>query len=89
MTKFGEINSSSNMNAMLVSVGTATLSGGSVTVNNSSVAADSLIVAFPQNGILNFGFLNCSTRNPGVSFTIQSSNILDARTVAYFIFQPV
>jgi len=63
--------------------GTANLSLGSVVVNDSRVTADSEIFLTAQNGTLNLGAINVSARTPGTSFTITSSNVLDARKVAW------
>lgn len=69
-------------------MGIATLASGTITIANSSITANSRIFLTPQSGILNVGAVWVSSRVAGVSFTIMSLNILDARTVAYQIFEP-
>lgn len=65
--------------------GFATLVGGTVTVPNTSVSTTSKIFLTAQSGTLNTGDVSVSTRVNGVSFTITSLNILDARQIAYLI----
>lgn len=69
--------------------GVATLSLGSVVVSNTSVTANSRIQCTAQAGTLNIGAVAVTERTPGTSFTINSSNVLDARQVAYIITEPV
>lgn len=68
--------------------GVATLSGGTVVVANASVTANSRIFCCAQSGTTTLGALGVSARTPGTSFTILSSDPLDARVVAYEIFEP-
>lgn len=68
------------------SSGTATLSGGTVTVNDVKATTGALIILTAQSGTLNLGSIGVSTRVDGVSFTMLSTNVLDARTVGYLIF---
>lgn len=57
-----------------------TLSGGTVTVSDPLIQATSA-VSPTGLGILNLGTLTV-TINPGVGYTIKSSNILDARNLS-------
>lgn len=68
--------------------GSATLSGGTATVSTAAVTANSLIFLTAQSGTLNLGFLYITTRTAGVSFVVNSSNVLDARTFAWFLVEP-
>lgn len=68
--------------------GTATLVGGTVTVNNAAVAANSRIMLTSQVDGGTVGFLRVSGRSNGVSFTISSSSALDTSTVAWLIINP-
>ncbi|OHD21349.1 MAG: hypothetical protein A2Y38_16575 [Spirochaetes bacterium GWB1_59_5] len=68
--------------------GTATLSGGSVVVSNTSVTANSRIFLTGQVDGGTPGWLRVSARTAGASFTITSSSGTDASTVAYEIFEP-
>lgn len=65
-------------------VGKATLSGGTVTVNNSSITAGSIIFITGQS-CTNCGTYRISAKSVGTSFTITSTNASDASTVAYLI----
>lgn len=68
-------------------MGEATLVGGTVTVANTSVTANSLIFMSVHTqggtqGILSY------TRSTGVSFTINSTNAADTSTVIWMIVEP-
>jgi len=68
------------------SAGTGTLSGGTATINTTAVTADSLIFLTDTNsGIVNLGVLTVSAISAGTSFTVKSSNALDASTFNWFI----
>lgn len=70
------------------SMGVATLVGGTVTVSNTRVTANSRIFLTPQAGSTNLGGVSVSARNAGADFTILSTNILDVRVIAYEIKEP-
>lgn len=65
--------------------GVVTLSGGTVTVSNTSVTANSRIQLTAQEGGTLSGNLRVSARNPGTGFTITSTNGGDTANVAYWI----
>lgn len=69
-------------------MGTVNLVGGTATVANSSVAANSRIILTSQADSGITGYLRVSTRVAGTSFTIQSSSASDTSTVAWLIFDP-
>ncbi|MCX5598433.1 right-handed parallel beta-helix repeat-containing protein [Streptomyces phaeochromogenes] len=66
----------------------ATLVGGTVTVANTSVTATSEIFAFCQTPGGTPGWLRCSARVVGTSFTILSSSGTDTSVIAWQIFEP-
>ena len=70
-------------------MGTATLAAGTVTVNPTAVTANSRIF-FDINGgtLTNLGVHYESARTAGTSFTISSSNVLDASTIAWMLVEP-
>lgn len=68
--------------------GVATLVGGTVTVGNTNIAANSRIFLTSQVDGGTPGWLRVSGRTNGTSFTITSSSVLDTSTVAYEIFAP-
>lgn len=69
--------------------GTAVLdTGGTVTVAITNVTASTIVILTPQDGTLNVGSVWVSARVAGTSFTIKSSNTLDARTVAFLLVEP-
>lgn len=71
-------------------VGTATLSAGTVTVSTNKVTANSIIMISDQGGsITNLGIIYISAKTAGTSFVITSSNILDASTVGWWILEPL
>ncbi len=63
--------------------GSATLSGGTVTVADTSITANSVISMMPV-GVTNAGFLGV-TLTAGTGFVITSSGGSDARVVKYSI----
>jgi len=72
----------------LAASGMATLSLGTVVVGYVAVTAVTRILVTPQAGTINLGGVSVSARTPGVSFTLLSTNPLDARDVAWFAFEP-
>lgn len=68
--------------------GTAVLVGGTVTVSDTSVTADSRILLTSQVDGGTVGFLRVSARTAGTSFVITSSSATDTSTVAYEINEP-
>lgn len=66
----------------------AAMVGGTVTVPNASVTANSRIILTRQAGGANPGAVYESARVAGTSFTITSTNAADTGTVAYQIFEP-
>lgn len=67
--------------------GIATLAGGTVTVANTSVTANSRIMLTTQAPGGTVGAVYISARTPGTSFTITSTSSADTSTVAYEIFE--
>lgn len=85
-TTNASIRISTGTNAIM---GTAVLSGGTVVVNTTKVTANSIIILTVQGGTLtNIGSEYVSARTAGTSFTISSSNVLDASTVGWLILEP-
>jgi len=70
-------------------VGRAVLVGGTVTVLDSKITNKSNIYILSQINGGTPGFLRCSARVEGVSFTVLSSNGADTSTFAYLILEPV
>lgn len=68
------------------SAGLAKLVGGTLTVNTNKVTASSLIFLTNQTSVT--GFPAVTTRTPGVSFKITSSDGADTGSVAWFIVEP-
>jgi hypothetical protein len=66
----------------------ATLVAGTVTINNTSITANSRVFAFCQTPGGTPGFLRCSARSAGVSYTILSSSGTDTSTIAVLITEP-
>jgi hypothetical protein len=67
--------------------GTATLVGGTTTVNTSKVRADSIILLTHQNNSGTPGFLSVTARTPGTSFVITSGSGSDTSSVGWFIVE--
>jgi hypothetical protein len=70
-------------------MGTAVLVAGAATVATTAVTATSRI--YLTNNAINgtAGFLYVFARTPGVSFVINSSNVLDTSTIAWMIVNPL
>lgn len=70
-------------------MGTGTLSGGTVVISTTAVTANSRIFLTDEGGtVTNLGSLYISARTAGASFTVSSTNVLDASTFAWIIFEP-
>lgn len=70
------------------SMGVATLVGGTVTVNNTTVAANSRIFLSGQNTSGTAGELTISARIAGTSFTVASTSGTDTRQIAWWVISP-
>lgn len=72
--------------------GTGTLAGGFSTIANNTITANSrILITVDVNGGPTVGDVGeeFDDRVVGVSFTIRSSNLLDNRRFAYFIFEQI
>lgn len=69
-------------------MGTATLSSGTVTVNNTSVASNSLIFLSSMGVSGTPGVLSVGTITAATSFVINSSSGSDNSTIAWWIINP-
>lgn len=70
-------------------IGSSVLVAGSVTVSNTSVTNNTVILLTCQIEGGTPGFLRISTRTPGTSFVITSSNGADTSTVGWVMFERV
>lgn len=69
-------------------MGIASLTLGTTTVSTTAVTANSRIFLSIQSPAGTLGVIAVTSRNPGTSFTIGSSSLLDTSTVAWIIFEP-
>lgn len=69
-------------------MGAATLVAGTVTVNNTSVTANTRIFLTAQVDGGTPGWVRVSSRVVGSSFTITSSDVADTSTIAWIMFEP-
>lgn len=69
-------------------MGSATLVGGTVTVNTTAVTANSRIFLTAQNNSGTVAAVSVSGRTAGTSFTITSLNVLDTSTIGWIIVEP-
>lgn len=70
-------------------LGTGTLSGGTVTINTTKVTASSRIfLTATQAGVVNIGVMTVSAIVAGTSFTVTSSNVLDSSTFNWVVLEP-
>lgn len=70
-------------------MGTATLSAGTIVVSTTKVTANSRIFLTVNGGtVTNVGAPYISARTAGTSFTISSTNVIDASNVAWIIIEP-
>ena len=72
----------------VISSGTATLVGGTVTVSHAAVTASSRIVVTGNADGGTPGWLRVSARSAGATFTITSSSGADTSTVAWILAEP-
>lgn len=68
-------------------MGIATLVGGTVTINNNLITANTRIFYSVQTAGGTQGFLR-TTRSAGTSFTITSTSATETSTVAWFLVEP-
>jgi hypothetical protein len=69
-------------------MGVSTLVGGTVTVANTSVTANTVIMALCQTPGGTPGFLRVSARVASTSFTLLSSSGTDTSVVGWVMFEP-
>lgn len=69
-------------------MGTIALTSGVGTVSNTSVTNNSRIFLTTQEGTANVGAVYVASRSAGTSFVINSTNVSDSGTVAWFIIEP-
>jgi len=70
--------------------GNVVLSSGTANVSSSAVKATSIVLLTGGGGtITNLGTVYCSAKVPATSFTITSTNILDAQTVSWFLINSI
>lgn len=71
-------------------MGTGTLSGGTLTVSTTKVTANSRIFIQNEGGGVsgNYGILAVTSKSAGTSFTVTSSNVLDTATFTWLIIEP-
>lgn len=71
-------------------MGTGTLSAGTLVISNTKVTANSRIFLTDTGGgvLANIGALYISARSAGTSFTVSSSNALDTSTFSWIIIEP-
>lgn len=69
-------------------MGTSTLVGGTVTVSNTSVTANTRIFTARQATGGTVGHLSIGTVVAGTSFVINSSSATDTSTVAWLLIEP-
>lgn len=65
--------------------GTATLIGGTISVDTTAIQAESVVILTHQTAAGTIGVLSVGTRTAGTSFIINSSNVLDVSLVAWLI----
>lgn len=75
--------------AMVLGAGKATLVGGTKTVTDSRITATAIVLLTPQllGGTVGTLYEDKASRSAGVSFVIQSVNILDTSTVGWLIVE--
>lgn len=70
-------------------MGKGTLASGTATISTTRVTANSeIFITDTQAGVLNIGVPTVSAIVAGTSFTVTSSNVLDASTFNWFIVEP-
>jgi hypothetical protein len=69
-------------------MGVSTLVGGTVTVNNNTITANTRIFLTVQTAGGTQGFLRIAARTAGTSFTITSTSATETSTVAWLLVEP-
>lgn len=69
-------------------MGVATLSGGTVTVTNNTITANTRIFLTIQTPGGTIGAAYVSARSVGTSFTISSTSVIDTSVVAWMLVEP-
>lgn len=70
---------------MMLGMGVATLSGGSVVVSHTKITAKCRVLVARQTSVGTSGELMEPTINPRVGFTLRSLNILDNSVVNWMV----
>ncbi len=68
-------------------IGTAVLVGGTATVSTTAFTANSLVFLTDETSGGTLGNISVGTKTAGVSFVINSSNVLDTSTIAWMIVE--
>lgn len=95
-TIIGNLNITGNVSVQALQVSNSTnngvntceLSGGTCTINNNRVTANTIIICTSQNGAINLGALSISARTPSVSYTVTSGSALEADRVGCLLIEP-
>jgi hypothetical protein len=69
-------------------MGIATLAGGTVTVNNTTITGSTRVFVFVQSAGGTQGFLRIASVSPGASFTITSTSGSETSQVAWLLVEP-
>lgn len=67
--------------------GNATLVGGTVTVSNTTVTANTIVLLTRKTSGGTIGTAITYTLSPGASFTVTSDNVLDTSTFSYLLVE--
>jgi len=71
-------------------MGTATLSGGTIVINNTRITNSTYVWIANNGGVqTNAGAYRVSARTPGSSFTITSTNASDTSSVVWILIEPI
>lgn len=69
-------------------IGSSALTAGSMVVANTSITAATIVLLTSQADGGTPGFVRCSARTAGTSFTITSSSNLDTSTIGWLLVEP-
>jgi len=81
-------NPNSGSDTRIKRLGSATLVGGTVVVNDAFATATCKILLSARTGTLNLGAVSVSAIVANTSFTLLSTNVLDTRVIDYVIIEP-
>ena len=87
ISESGDLGATTGVSRSEATMGVVRLNAGLAVVTSTQIRYESRVFLTPQDGT-GTGALSISARKPGETFTISSSDVADARAIAWLIVQP-